>query len=114
MPAKPKQAWMAADWLEKTAECLRVLAHPVRLQIIECLDAGKYPVKEIAEHCRIPASQACEHLRHMKSCGLLESERDGRTVFYRIENQQVASLLQCLRKNCPAWEEARGIKENKS
>ena len=95
------------DWtyLQKAAECLKIMAHPVRLRIIEILSQGRFSVGEIAEMCATPHNQACEHLRMMKGHGLLDSEREGRTVYYKIIAPQLTSLLACIRKNCPKCEE---------
>ena len=89
------------EWLEQAAECMRVLSHPARLRIIDILSQGKFTVGEIAEMCNLPANQACEHLRLLKSHRLLSSSRVGRAVYYQIESPQVLGLLGCVRKNCP-------------
>lgn len=86
--------------LEKAAECLKVMAHPVRLRIVDLLMQGEYRVQEISELCEVPPNQACEHLRLMKGCGLLGSERRGREVYYAIESPQLPSLLNCIRQHC--------------
>ena len=84
------------DRLEATAECLRTLAHPVRLRMVQMLLAGSYPVGELAEACEIPSHMASEHLRLMKHCGLLESRRDGRRIYYEVAEPQLASIMQCI------------------
>ena len=86
--------------LEGTAECLRVLAHPARLRMVDILMQDELPVHEIAEMCDLPPHQACEHLRLLKGHGLLSSERRGRAVFYRIVDPRLPSLLGCIRKCC--------------
>lgn len=86
--------------LEKAAACLKVMAHPVRLKIVNLLMTGQFAVHEIAAHCGLPASQTCEHLRLMAGYGLLEAQRDGRTVYYKIVSPQLPGLIQCIQKNC--------------
>lgn len=95
---------MPEDWLSSAAECLKVMAHPIRLRIAELLSQGEFPVKDIARLCSLPPSQACEHLRLMKGHGLMDSQRRGRTVCYRIVSAQLAGLLRCIRSNCPTGE----------
>lgn len=87
--------------LEAAAECLKIMAHPVRLRIVEILMQVELPVHEIAELCELPAHQTCEHLRLLKGHGLLDSTRRGRSVFYRIANPRLPMLLSCLRSTCP-------------
>ncbi|HNX26638.1 MAG TPA: metalloregulator ArsR/SmtB family transcription factor [Phycisphaerae bacterium] len=97
---------MSPQWLEQAAECLRVMAHPARLRMIELLNRQPCSVKEIAAYCSLPHNQACEHLRLMKSHGLLDAERDGQTVYYRLVAPQAMGLLHCLQQNCPEWNTA--------
>ena len=92
---------MDFSYLEKTAGCLKLVAHPMRLKIIEILSQGQFSVGNIAERCKLPPNQACEHLRLLKNAGLLDSKRDGRIVYYSIKARQLISLLECIKKNCP-------------
>lgn len=86
--------------LEEAAECLRVLAHPVRLRIVDMLMQGAFPVHEIAEACDLPPNQMSEHLRLLKGHGFLDSDRQARTVFYRIANPNLPGIIACIRSNC--------------
>ena len=86
--------------LEAAAGCLRVMAHPIRLRIVDILMQTALPVHDIAQLCELPAHQTCEHLRLLKGYGLLDSERRGRTVFYKIRNPRLPMLLECIRKTC--------------
>lgn len=88
------------ETLEDAAACLKVLAHPVRLRIVDILMQGDFAVKEIAEMCGVRQHQICEHLRHMQNCGMLSSKRVGRTVHYCIESPHLPALLGCVRANC--------------
>ena len=88
------------DLINRAAECLKVMAHPVRLRMVDILMQGEFPVHEIAALCRTSPDQTCEHLRLMKGHGLLSSERRGRTVYYKIATPQLPGLIECIRKNC--------------
>lgn len=82
--------------LGQAAECLRILAHPRRLRMVQMLLQGDYTVGELAEACELPSHMASEHLRLMQRCGLLESEKDGRKRFYRVAEPQLESIMQCI------------------
>ena len=82
--------------LEAAAECLKILAHPHRLRIVQMLLQGRYTVGELAESCEIPSHMASEHLRLMQRCGLLTSEKEGRKAFYEIAEPHLANILQCI------------------
>jgi DNA-binding transcriptional ArsR family regulator len=82
--------------LEQAAECLRTLAHPHRLRIVQMLLRGRYTVGELAEACEIPSHMASEHLRLMQRCGFLRSEREGRKAFYQIAEPHLANIMACV------------------
>jgi len=97
-PAKGRRdkALIDLDALAQAAECLRTLAHPHRLRIIEMLLGGRYTVGELAEACGIPSHMASEHLRLMQRCGFLDSAREGRTVYYGIVEPHLAKIMNCI------------------
>jgi DNA-binding transcriptional ArsR family regulator len=82
--------------LSHAAECLRVLAHPHRLRMIQMLLRGHYTVGELAEACGLPTAMASEHLRLMQRCGFLGSEREGRKVFYKVVEPHLKDILACI------------------
>src|SRR5262245_50593221 len=82
--------------LAQAAECLRILAHPHRLRMIQMLLQGDYMVGELAEACELPTAMASEHLRLMQRCGFLSSERVGRKVYYRVAEPHLQSILGCI------------------
>lgn len=80
----------------EAAECLRILAHPVRLRIVQLLLRGRYTVGELAADCGVPDNVASEHVRLMQRCGLFQSEREGRKVFYEIAEPHLEDLMKCI------------------
>ena len=82
--------------LAQAAECLKTLAHPVRLRMVQLLRHGRYTVGEIAEDCGIAENLASEHLRLMQRCGFFDSERDGRRVYYFIVEAHLENIMNCI------------------
>jgi len=80
----------------QAAECLKTLAHPVRLRIVQLLLHGRYTVGELAEDCQIPDNVASEHLRLMQRCGFFTSEREGRKVFYQVAEPHLQNIMDCI------------------
>ncbi len=78
------------------AECLKTLAHPVRLRMVQLLLHGRYTVGQIAEDCDVHSHVASENLRLLQRCGFLNSEREGRKVFYQIAEPHLAGLMNCI------------------
>lgn len=82
------------DALSSAAECLRILAHPNRLQIVQMLLSGeKYSVNDIAVACELAQPTTSDHLRLMQRCGFLASVRDGRTVYYEIAEPHLQDIM---------------------
>lgn len=86
------------DALRQAAECLRTLAHPHRLRMVQMLLQGEFTVGELAEACDLPSAMASEHLRLMQRCQLLSSHKEGRKVFYRVAEPHLRSILECIEK----------------
>ena len=85
--------------LTAAAECLKTLAHPHRLQIVQLLLSGQqFSVNEIAEHCELNQPTTSDHLRLMHRCGFLKSQKDGRTVYYSVAEPHLADILSCIQK----------------
>ncbi len=92
--AAPKLTDLSA--LAQAAECLRTLAHPHRLRMVQMLLQGDYTVGELASACELPTAMASEHLRLMQRCGFLSSQREGRKVFYRVAEPHLKNILKCI------------------
>lgn len=91
-----KQALLPMQSLEMAAECLKILAHPSRLRIVQMLIAGSYAVGELAEACEIPSHMASEHLRLMQRCGFLKSEKQGRFRYYSVAEPHLIDIMDCI------------------
>ncbi len=100
MSAKKKTAPLSPltslDALAQAAECLKTLAHPHRLRMVQMLLRGRYTVGELAEACEIPAHMASEHLRLMQRSGFLSSEKEGRKVYYQVAEPHLANIMACV------------------
>lgn len=75
------------------ADFLRVLAHPVRLQIIEFLKGGQQNVGSIVRHLGFPQSSLSRHLMELKEGGILRSKQQGTVIYYDIEDQDIFLVL---------------------
>lgn len=80
----------------QAAECLRTLAHPVRLRMVQLLLHGRYTVGELAQDCGVPDNVASEHLRLMQRCGFFRSEREGRRVYYQVAEAHLQDIMRCV------------------
>ena len=94
-----KSPRMGAERLEMAARALRVLAHPLRLRMVEILMEGPIPVGELAEEIGLGQAAVSQHLNHMRAHGIVESERDGRQVFYEVVDPNALHVIQCIREH---------------
>ncbi len=94
--AKTRASRVGLEALERAAECLRTLAHPHRLRMVEMLLNRECTVGELAEACGIQSHMASEHLRRLKDRGLLECRRDGRRIFYRVADEGLSGIMTCI------------------
>ncbi len=84
------------DALNMAAECLKVLAHPHRLRIVQILLQAEYTVGELAEACGIASQVASEHLRLLQRCGFLDAQRVGRCNYYRVVEPHLERIMACI------------------
>ena len=92
--------------LAQAAEMVRVLGHPVRLRIVELLEAGEQTVTQIQAALDSSQAMVSQQLARMRSAGIVEGRRIGTNVWYRIADSRVVRMLDCLR-HCDL-PEARG------
>ena len=90
------QPLTSLEALEKAAECLKILAHPHRLRMVQMLLRGRFTVGELADACGIPSHMASEHLRLMQRCGFLANAKEGRNAYYQIVETHLANFMSCI------------------
>jgi DNA-binding transcriptional ArsR family regulator len=88
------------EWekVERAADILKTVAHPLRLRIIEILQTKELSVSEIQDLLGISQSLTSQQLALMKAKGILKSRKNGKMVYYYIERPEVIQVINCLRK----------------
>jgi DNA-binding transcriptional ArsR family regulator len=71
------------------AEVMKTLAHPRRLQILHRLAGGPTGVARLATELGMTQPNTSQHLAVMRAAGVVEAERDGRVVRYRLTDPDV-------------------------
>ena len=62
----------------------QALSHPVRRKILTLLNGGPLPAGEIAAHFDVSKPTMSGHFNVLKDAGLIQAERDGTTIRYRL------------------------------
>jgi ArsR family transcriptional regulator len=79
-------------------ELFKGLCDPTRLKLLGCLaKCGRAcSVSEVAECCSVDFSVVSRHLSLLERSGIVESTKDGRTVFYAVKYAHLAETLRAL------------------
>ena len=74
---------------ERYAAISRALADPKRLCVLEILSNGERSVGDLSREASCHVPNMSQHLAVLRSAGLVESRRDGSTVFYRLSDPRI-------------------------
>ncbi|MFC1444183.1 metalloregulator ArsR/SmtB family transcription factor [Streptacidiphilus sp. N1-10] len=80
------------------AEFFRMLGHPVRIRVLELLQDGPRPVRELLADIGVEPSNLSQQLAQLRRAGIVVSTREGPTVVYALAGGDVAELLRCARR----------------
>lgn len=83
--------------LKKKSELLKAIAHPMRLCILNCLMSNdSCNVTTLTKRMQMPQSTISQHLSKLKSFGLIEGEKTGVEIQYRVVSEEVISIIHLL------------------
>jgi len=85
---------IAAETVEALAETFRLLGDPTRVRIVHALSTGEFCVHEIADRVGISESAVSHQLRLMRAQRIVRGRREGRCVYYTLDDQHILSLFQ--------------------
>ncbi|MCM2425155.1 MULTISPECIES: ArsR/SmtB family transcription factor [Streptomyces] len=80
------------------AEFFRMLGHPVRIRVLELLQAGPMPVRDLLAAIEVEPSNLSQQLAVLRRSGIVVASRSGATVNYELAGADVADLLQAARR----------------
>lgn len=84
------------------AAFLRALAHEHRLAILCCLEDGPRKVGDMTLLLGMAQPKVSQHLMRLRAEGLVATERDGTSVYYRIASKPALEIAGVLKKAfCP-------------
>ncbi len=82
--------------IEAKAAIIKAMAHPTRLYIIEELAQGEKCVCEFVDAVKADFSTVSKHLLVLKNAGLVEDEKRGQQVFYRLRMRCLPNFINCI------------------
>ncbi len=84
--------------IEAKTTVLKAMAHPTRLYIIEELAKGEQCVCKFVEAIKADFSTISKHLTVLKNAGLVEDDKRGQMVYYRLRMQCLPAFISCIGK----------------
>lgn len=83
---------------QELARITKSMANPHRLEIIELLAQGEFSVEQIADQTHLSIANASQHLQVLKVAQLVEINRQGNFIYYRLSNSNVFKAWKALRE----------------
>jgi DNA-binding transcriptional ArsR family regulator len=85
---------ISASDADELAACFRLLGDPKRVRILYALlEAGELCVCDIAATVEVSETTVSHAMRLLRTAGIVRNRRDGRTVYYRLDDAHVRLLL---------------------
>ena len=78
------------------ARIIKALAHPTRLFIVDELSRGERCVNDLTDMIGVEMPTVSRHLSQLKNVGILEDEKRGSQVFYRLRVPCVLNFFKCV------------------
>jgi ArsR family transcriptional regulator, arsenate/arsenite/antimonite-responsive transcriptional repressor len=89
---------MPVPLYQAKAEFFRMLGHPVRIRVLELLQDGPMPVRDLLAAIEIEPSSLSQQLAVLRRSGIVTSTREGTTVVYALAGTDVADLMRAARR----------------
>lgn len=80
--------------IEKVSRIFKLLSDVTRLKILLTLEQGERNVTSIAEVVQMEQSAVSHQLKLLKDNRMVKARREGKTVFYRLDDQHVFDILE--------------------
>lgn len=78
------------------AKIIKALGHPTRLMIVDELAKGERCVCDLTELAGAEMSTVSRHLSQLKEAGILEDDKRGVQVFYRLKVPCILNFFKCI------------------
>lgn len=82
---------------EQFARVGKALASPHRLELLDVLAQGERSVEVLAQETGMPIASASQHLQVLRTARLVETRREGVSIYYRLASAEVSTLWLSLR-----------------
>ncbi|MDA9100850.1 MAG: ArsR/SmtB family transcription factor [Rhodobacterales bacterium] len=80
------------------AKLMKMLSQPVRLRLLCILLEGEQSVLSLAASAKLSQPAMSHHLKKLRDAELVETRRDGQTIYYFLKGTEVAQVLEVLHR----------------
>lgn len=89
---------MKTAQIQKSAQCVKAIAHPFRLSILALLSEGEKNVQELTQALNTSQSNVSQHLFQMRARNLVTTRREGNMIYYTITNPKMLKLMALMKE----------------
>ncbi|MFP8885060.1 ArsR/SmtB family transcription factor [Streptomyces mangrovi] len=89
---------MPVPLYQAKAEFFRMLGHPVRIRVLELLQDGPKPVRDLLAAIEVEPPNLSQQLAVLRRSGIVTATREGSTVVYELAGGDVAELMRAARR----------------
>jgi DNA-binding transcriptional ArsR family regulator len=76
-----------------TAEFFKVLAHPLRIRIVDALRSGEIAVNDLSSRLKVEQSTLSQQLAILRKSNVVVGRKKGQSVYYSIRDQAIFRVL---------------------
>src|SRR3989344_4775806 len=80
------------------AEMCKVFSNSIRLEILELLRDKRLSVTELIDKTKLSQANISQHLSIMKSKGIVVSERNGKNIYYKLQNSKIIKAFDIIKE----------------
>ncbi len=91
-----KKDVVTQDQFKERARIIKAMGHPSRLMMVDELSRGEKCVCDLRDLVGHDMSTVSKHLTVLKNAGIVEDERRGKNIYYRLKVPCVLNFFQCV------------------
>jgi DNA-binding transcriptional ArsR family regulator len=76
-----------------TAEFFKVLAHPLRVRIVDALRTGEIAVNDLSSRLKVEQSTLSQQLAVLRKANIVIGRKEGQNVYYSIQDRSIFRVL---------------------
>lgn len=83
----------------KISTCIKIISHPIRIQIIKYLSEKELSVSELVKLLKVKQSNLSQHLTKLKNKNIVSIRKLGTIVYYSLKKTEILEIINIIHKN---------------